>query len=509
MPAGQNQESLEALRHEIEIHLRALDHPIAVEDDVELFDLSSADWRMTLEHGKLLLEIWNGARSIVRRVEEVAYRDGARLGLFVRKSGGRESTTLELRSLRRPATRSRAPARNQFLKKFVSLLGREFPGWKIERASHGSDREHSFSSRFARGMARRGTSAWAFLALDEEEPREAADSALAFALIWLDALRSRARRETVSGLKLFLPSYAIGLNASRAAAINRRAVQLEIYECGSDGGFSLIRLDPPRPLEVRVTPRRQGQLLLERHGERFRKLLGAGGESLQIVADSSGAFLSARVHGLEIARIEGDIAPRVLFGLEGSVREMKAGRERELQEFVAQAVARRRPDRKNASDEFYRLQSERWLESLLIEDITQLDPELSPEWVYPQVPAVSRIDRGVIDILSATRAGRLGVIELKLKEEINLPLQALDYWMRVKDLNDRKALQGFGFFEGVALKPAPPLLYIVSPAFRFHSTTGDLFRYLDPSIEIRQIGINEGWREGAKVLFRKEWRAPV
>ena len=53
--------------------------------------------------------------------------------------------------------------------------------------------------------------------------------------------------------------------------------------------------------------------------------------------------------------------------------------------------AQRSPDPQH---EFYRLQSERWLESLLFQDITRLDPALSPEHVYPQVPAFSGTDRG-------------------------------------------------------------------------------------------------------------------
>ena len=33
------------------------------------------------------------------------------------------------------------------------------------------------------------------------------------------------------------------------------------------------------------------------------------------------------------------------------------------------------------SHEFYRLQSERWLESLVVKDITRIDPALSPDHV--------------------------------------------------------------------------------------------------------------------------------
>jgi hypothetical protein len=117
------------------------------------------------------------------------------------------------------------------------------------------------------------------------------------------------------------------------------------------------------------------------------------------------------------------------------------------------------------------------------------------------------MDRGVIDLLSITRAGRLAVMELKLHEEINLPMQGLDYWLRVKWLNDRRQFPEFGYFTGAQPSPLPPLLYLVSPAFRFHSTTGRMIRYFNPAIEVIQVGLNDGWRSGPKVLFRHEVRS--
>jgi hypothetical protein len=31
-----------------------------------------------------------------------------------------------------------------------------------------------------------------------------------------------------------------------------------------------------------------------------------------------------------------------------------------------------------------------------------------------------------------------------------------------------------------------------------------MLRYLDPAIRIIQVGINDGWREDIKILFRRE-----
>src|SRR2546425_1030276 len=137
--------------------------------DVEMFDLTAARWRMAVEFGKLLFEVWNPSRSIARRVEEIAYRDRGRLGLFVRKPGGRETSTLELRSLESPERAERAEGRARFRKQLLDILTRQFSGSRFERVSNRSDREHSFSTWYTRGWARQGRTAWAFLGLSEHE----------------------------------------------------------------------------------------------------------------------------------------------------------------------------------------------------------------------------------------------------------------------------------------------------------------------------------------------------
>ena len=272
------------------------------------------------------------------------------------------------------------------------------------------------------------------------------------------------------------------------------------------------RRSTARPVELKdfgnvatsLPLRRQSETLIERHRDRLRELLGETFAQVDLAADSSGDFLSVRVRGLEIARVEGQISPRISFGLEGSRRRLEADNAAEFRAFVERALEIRRAKSPKPEHDFYRLQSERWLESLLLRDITKLDPALAPEFVYPQVPAFAGGDRGVIDILTATRDGRLAVIELKLDEHINLPMQGLDYWLRVKWLTERHAFHERGYFAGLELSPEAPRLYLISPAFRFHSSTDLMLRYLAPSIEVIKVGLNAQWREQIQVLFRRE-----
>jgi hypothetical protein len=510
MPASPQPESLSSLQGEIEALLQQLHHPVLVENEIELMDLTAAQWRLTIEFGKLIFSAWNSGRSFSRRVEQVAYRDRDRFGIFVRKPGGRETTTLEFRELRAPAGGGRAAGRTGFRQQLTALLARQYRGWKLERVSNRSDREHSFSAWYTRGLATQGRSAWAFLGLSEEEGTAAADGVLAFALIWVDWLRSQADRMAITQLKLFLPPAAVSVIAHRAAYLEPHALHVEIYEWRmGQPSASLVELKDYGNVETRLAPRRQAELQKEGHTRLVHEMLGEMSAGIEIVPDSAGTFSSLRIAGLEVARIEGQLAPRVYFGLEGSVRRLDESSQNEFRDFLLEVRKIRRAGSPNPQHEFYRLQSERWLESLLFQDITRLDPALSPAHVYPQVPAFSGTDRGVIDLLTATRRGRLAVVELKVHEEINLPLQGLDYWLRVNWLQKRNQFQEFGYFQGCELSAAPPLLYLVSPAFRFHSTTEKLLAYFNRSIEVVLIGINDSWRKEIKVLFRHQIPRPV
>ncbi|HMD84240.1 MAG TPA: hypothetical protein VKO18_06015 [Terriglobia bacterium] len=505
MPASPQPEPLRELQDEIEALLKRLRHPILVENEVELMDLTAAQWRLTVEFGKLIFSAWNSGRSFSRRVEQVAYRDRDRFGIFVRKPGGRETTTLEFRELCAPAGGGRAAGRTGLRQQLTALLEREYRGWKFERVSNRSDREHSFSAWYTRGLATQGRSAWAFLGLSEEEGTAAADGVLAFGLIWLDWLRSQADRVAITQLKLFLPPASVSVIAHRCAYLDPRALNVEIYEWRvGQPSATLVELKDYGNVETRLAARRQAELQKESHTCLVHEMLGALSAGIEIVPDSAGTFSSLRIAGLEVARIEGQLAPRIYFGLEGSIRRLDDSCQSEFRDFLLEVRRIRCAGSPNPQHEFYRLQSERWLESLLFQDITRLDPALSPVHVYPQVPAFSGTDRGVIDLLTATRRGRLAVVELKVHEEINLPLQGLDYWLRVNWLQKRNQFQEFGYFQGCELSAVPPLLYLVSPAFRFHSSTEKLLGYFGRNIEVVLIGINDSWRKEIKVLFRHQ-----
>jgi hypothetical protein len=120
------------------------------------------------------------------------------------------------------------------------------------------------------------------------------------------------------------------------------------------------------------------------------------------------------------------------------------------------------------------------------------------------VPAFAAGDRAMIDVLGATRNGRLAVLELKAGEDIHLPLQGIDYWARVEWHRQRGEFRQFGYFPGRQLADEPALLLLVAPALHVHPATDTLLRYLAPEIDCTLVGIDEHWRQGVKVVFRKK-----
>jgi hypothetical protein len=94
------------------------------------------------------------------------------------------------------------------------------------------------------------------------------------------------------------------------------------------------------------------------------------------------------------------------------------------------------------------------------------------------------------------------VIELKAGADLHLPMQALDYWIRVKWHLDRGEFSAAGYFPGIELRPDPPRLLLVSPALEFHPTTETLLRFVSPAVEVERVGVGSAWRAGLEVMFR-------
>lgn len=146
---------------------------------------------------------------------------------------------------------------------------------------------------------------------------------------------------------------------------------------------------------------------------------------------------------------------------------------------------------------------EAWLESELRANVQAIDGTLLPEPLYSQAPHMAAADRGILDLLGVDFEGRLAVIEIKASEDLHLPLQALDYWMRVKWHLERGDFQRAGYFAGVPVRQDPPRLLLVAPALEFHPSNESVLRYFSSDVCVERIGLGIEWRRELKVVYRE------
>ncbi len=236
----------------------------------------------------------------------------------------------------------------------------------------------------------------------------------------------------------------------------------------------------------------------------------------------SGTEMAFLLHGLEFARVRMgyagnsfNSAQEITFGAGANETPLTEENEDELRGLVARLFARRAAGG-DKRDPLYRMQPERWLESVLRRDVEPLDAHLDATHVYTQVPAFAAADRGMLDLLGVTGDGRLAVIELKADEDLHLALQGLDYWVRVRwhhlqnpdQATGLGEFQRHGYFGGVWLAAEAPKLYLVAPALRVHPATEVVLRYLSPRVEWMLVALDERWREKVKAVWRKRSSDP-
>ena len=481
---------------------------VVLEQGAVLFELSSARYSISDEHGKTLLHLWSAERNLVRRVLE-AERKGDLLKLAVIRFGQSRPATLEMwRTRDRRSDSAKRTARGRYQQLLQRVLQREFPAWRVAQLSSAMDLERSFSPVYARGLLRRGRSGFAVLGVNQQEPQAAIDAALTFAILWLDYLREQCAPELhVEGLRLFAPEGCSAVLRERMAHLDHEAAKWELYELGEssgeiraldcrDRGNIVTRLvHCPDPLATR---------------ERFAASIARIRELLPEpeIAVLTSSEISFRHHGLEFARAR--LAARgglrleeeLVFGVGAAETILGGGNER-LFVALLHRLRRTRTAAGQRADPLWRLAPERWLESLVQGNVGVIDPRLDETCVYSQVPAFSASDRAIIDVLARTREGRLAVLELKADEDIHLPLQGMDYWARVCWHQQRGEFASFGYFPGKALARENPILFLVAPALHIHPATDTLLRYLSPEIECEVVAVQERWREGPSVVFRK------
>lgn len=507
--------SPENLTRAVEDFLSESATAVVLENGAVAFDMAQAKYTISGEHNRCLLHIWSAERNIVRRVLEAEVKNGA-LRLAVQRLGQAKPSKLEIcRERDRRSLSARRMARANYEQKLRRTLDRHFPEFKVTRLTGSVDLEKSFGPVYTRGLMRQGRSAFAILGVNATETQASIDAALTFAILWLDVCRqSQAANLLVEGLRLFVPQGASALVRERMANLNRDAAKWSLYEL-NERDDALVETDCADRGNVATRLVHAADEIAAR--QRFAESIAKVHEILPNceVVVLSAAEIAFRWRGLEFARgrlgcIPGSFCSteEVVYGVGAAERVLETRNEPSFLA-LAHSLSEVRHPYGPRQHPLWRMHPERWLESLVAGDVGTIDERLQASCRYSQVPAFSGADRAMVDVLTLTQNGRLAVVELKVDEDIHLPLQGLDYWSRVEWHHARGEFPRFGYFENRELSSEKPLLFLVAPALHVHPSTDTLLRYLSPEIEWEVLGIDERWREGIKVVFRKRSRRGV
>ena len=508
-----------------------LEHSAAalLEDGRILFDMRTARYSVTESHGRCLLQLWSEERNLVRSVVEVQERAQC-LRLMTRRMGAAKPQALELvpTSDRRTPT-ARDAARRNYQKLLARALERSFLGAKVDGLRSAMDLEHSFGPAYVRGRLLRGPAADAAIGVGAAESAAMVDGILTIGILWLDHCRvaaATAGRRHFGGLKVIVPAGAWRTTAERMAWLNHAAADFQLYTLDERSEeLALVDFRDTGNLESRLVHAFDAAAAVERCQagiDRLLALVAPESRGRVEIHPRSAAEVALLLHGLEFARVRHGVAAHsfaredeVSFGAGANETPLTDENKEACRELFARLFLSRHADGMR-TDALFRLQPERWLESRLRDDIADLLPGLRGDVIYSQVPALSSGDRGMLDLLTLDRRGRLAVIELKADEDLHLPLQALDYWIRVRALNaDRQpaagnaggrplsAFERKGYFAAAEVSPLPPRLLLAAPALRIHPANEPVLRYLSPEVEWEMIAVTEHWRRELKVVFRK------
>jgi hypothetical protein len=460
---------------------------------------SGMSWEVRGNGEKPLLHLWSEQFNLTRRVLAITDHSEQRLALAVERFGRAKPDRLEF--IRREFERgARELSREEFRDRLSHLLAEQFPDETLESLVTSPDLEHSLSGNYARGLFRRGSAHVAVLAVPAGESSDATDNSLTFALIWLRRVRESNFRGAITGVRIILPKNACGTVAHRLAALDPQ-LAVELYE--HDPALNILdKIDPRRAgnLDAWLVPHRESETLLNKARPALDAIIALAPQAVTLHPVAQAREVWLRFRGLPFARWDDG---RVFFGINDAREELTPVSRSALTHLLHDLEVHRHPLASDTRHSLYRVQPERWLESIVREDVTRIDAMLDQRFVYAQVFANAGGEHGILDLLTVTRSGRLAVIELKASEHIHLPLQAADYWLRVRRQLQSGEIARYGYFPGIVLQQTPPLVYLVAPALRFHPTTDELLKYLSPELDIVRVGLAESWRRGLRVVMRQ------
>jgi hypothetical protein len=480
------------LRSVVERFIATAAQPAVLDPGEEPLPLIGQNWEISEWNGRLVLQAWDARRNLVRRIVSLREQRRDRLSLVTErfpKTAG-ELQIADLAAAGGDELRRRT-SRVAFRDRFRLMLVREFPEWRVEDVSVDANLEQSLSPSYARAYLRRGTASGSPGIAVMAAPPDAADcsAVVPFGLIWLDYLRRREKGMSVNRLLLYVPAQQERAAAFRGALIDGAAgiaCQLYIYDERDRTG--MVDFEDVGNLESTLPPCR---------GESQRNSAATLPDLPPCVdhVEQSDGSISLRLHGLEFGRALGE---RLSCGI-GRKRPCSTAT---LARMAAEIERVRKHDAEDRQHPLYAQSPEGWLEAQVRANPRVLDASLRAGPIYGQVPVFSGPERGVIDLLAIDDTGRLTVIELKAAADLQLPFQALDYWLRVRKHLLAGDFERLGYFPGITIRRDAPRILLIAPALEFHSTTETMIGALTRNIDFTRIGLAADWRRELRVMFR-------
>lgn len=473
----------------------------------ETYALRRSEMDISVAHERLMLSCWteNGSRSW--RILGWEW-NGQMLLLQASRRMGAEQPLIELvpRASATAVAATIRTARQIRCDRLAQLACASAPlETRIERAALSPGTRLGQPGRYARIRLRRRHTRIAVTGPVVASHPAAVDAFLSSALLWYKRTADRLKPPYIEQLWLVVSPelvkpllYRVALlreglqNVIRVFSVDddlTKLTEAERVERSDLWKQKLVRL-PPVPAVV-MSPQ-------------TASIVAEGPDAIDVVHSRHGETL--RYFGLPFARVRSLLGcERVWFGLDAARRRLLDGStRREWENLLHNLRAYRTASAVDLRHAFYRSAAEAWLESLLRRDITQLDPGLISAPLHAQFRTARGGKLGIrpVDLLALRQDGRLVVIELKVSEDREHVLQGADYWRRVEAHRRRGHIGRAKLFGDLKIRDESPLVYLVAPTLRVHSSFQTLARCIAADIEIYRFDINENWRFGVRVMRR-------
>ncbi|MGH8527196.1 MAG: hypothetical protein ACREXY_24220, partial [Gammaproteobacteria bacterium] len=272
----------------------------------------------------------------------------------------------ELRVVWPETSSETAPARaKDFWETIRPWVRAHWPGCTIVSATQRADRAHKISGAFLRVQLLYRGRVCLLVGCGAAVPVETTNEMLAQGLLWVSWLQKNRRLDGLPTLCLMVPGGHSGILYHRARYLNPGRIRVEIWEHEDLAEQGSVRPAPPPPPPEENRDFRWPLLGPFRWSAVLARVLDLAPNLIRRYPRFQD-YDSLRLCGLEFARVFGEERDRVSFGIGSHQSDLTDENFAELGSLVEEILFFRRPDTPDTHHPYYTLQSERWLESLIL-----------------------------------------------------------------------------------------------------------------------------------------------